>query len=98
MVLVLHEAVDLAPTPLHSLGGVVGPIGPNELTVANTSRRILENSMRSRTLRRIDPRGMSRDRILAPESSRDVLRGSPRAAAHAFVPFMNAVAVESPLR
>lgn len=39
MVLVLHEAVDLAPTPLHSLGGVVGPIGPNEVTVANAAAR-----------------------------------------------------------
>ncbi len=31
LVLVLHEAVDLAPTPLHSMGGVVGPRGPEEL-------------------------------------------------------------------
>lgn len=34
MVLVLHEAIDLAPTPLHSLGGVVGPLGPDELRAA----------------------------------------------------------------
>jgi len=27
-VLVLHEAADLAPTPVHALGGVVGPEGP----------------------------------------------------------------------
>lgn len=30
MALVLHEAVDLAPTPLHSLGGVAGRVGPDE--------------------------------------------------------------------
>lgn len=34
MVLVLHEAVDLAPTPLHSLGGVVGPRSPEEMSGA----------------------------------------------------------------
>jgi hypothetical protein len=34
LVLVLHEAVDLAPTPLHSLGGVVGPRGPQETVAA----------------------------------------------------------------
>lgn len=39
MVLVLHEAVDLAPTPLHSLGGVVGPRGPNELAAADAATR-----------------------------------------------------------
>jgi len=38
MVLVLHEAVDLAPTPLHSLGGVVGPIG-DELAAADAATR-----------------------------------------------------------
>lgn len=38
MVLVLHEAVDLAPTPLHSLGGVVGPRGPDELAFAQAAR------------------------------------------------------------
>lgn len=38
MVLVLHEAVDLAPTPLHSLGGVVGPRGPHELALARAAR------------------------------------------------------------
>jgi hypothetical protein len=37
MVLVLHEAVDLAPTPLHSLGGVVGPMGPGELAGADAA-------------------------------------------------------------
>ncbi len=37
MVLVLHEAIDLAPTPLHSLGGVVGPRGPAELEVARVA-------------------------------------------------------------
>lgn len=37
MVLVLHEAVDLAPTPLHSLGGVVGPMGPHELAAAGAA-------------------------------------------------------------
>lgn len=40
MVLVLHEAVDLAPTPLHSLGGVVGPRGIGETTAAQAARRI----------------------------------------------------------
>lgn len=39
MVLVLHEAVDLAPTPLHSLGGVAGPLGPDELALAEAARR-----------------------------------------------------------
>lgn len=39
MVLVLHEAVDLAPTPLHSLGGVVGPMGPGELAAADAAAR-----------------------------------------------------------
>ncbi len=39
MVLVLHEAVDLAPTPLHSLGGVVGPMGSSELAVADAATR-----------------------------------------------------------
>ena len=39
MVLVLHEAVDLAPTPLHSLGGVVGPMGPDELAAAEAATR-----------------------------------------------------------
>jgi hypothetical protein len=39
MVLVLHEAVDLAPTPLHSLGGVVGPKGSNELAAAQAATR-----------------------------------------------------------
>ena len=40
MVLVLHEAVDLAPTPLHSLGGVVGPRGPDQTAAAEAARRI----------------------------------------------------------
>jgi len=40
MVLVLHEAVDLAPTPLHSLGGVVGPRGRGETAAAQAARRI----------------------------------------------------------
>lgn len=40
MVLVLHEAVDLAPTPLHSLGGEVGPRGTGETTAAQAARRI----------------------------------------------------------
>lgn len=39
MVLVLHEAVDLAPTPLHSLGGVVGPQGAEEFLPAEAARR-----------------------------------------------------------
>ena len=39
-VLVLHEAVDLAPTPLHSLGGVVGPRGPEELAPAAVARQV----------------------------------------------------------
>lgn len=39
MILVLHEAVDLAPTPLHSLGGVAGAMGPDELAVANAAAR-----------------------------------------------------------
>lgn len=39
MVLVLHEAVDLAPTPLHSLGGVAGPRGPEALAAATQARR-----------------------------------------------------------
>lgn len=39
MVLVLHEAVDLAPTPLHSLGGVVGAMGPNEMAAADVATR-----------------------------------------------------------
>lgn len=39
MVLVLHEAVDLAPTPLHSLGGVVGPVGPEEFVLAEGAQR-----------------------------------------------------------
>ncbi len=39
-VLVLHEAVDLAPTPLHSLGGVVGPRGPEELAPSAAARRV----------------------------------------------------------
>lgn len=39
MVLVLHEAVDLAPTPLHSLGGVSGPQGPEEFVAAEAARR-----------------------------------------------------------
>lgn len=39
MVLVLHEAVDLAPTPLHSLGGVVGPRGPDEVAPAVKARQ-----------------------------------------------------------
>ncbi len=39
MVLVLHEAVDLAPTPLHSLGGVVGAMGPSELAAADVATR-----------------------------------------------------------
>jgi hypothetical protein len=39
MVLVLHEAVDLAPTPLHSLGGVVGPRGPDEMSGATLATR-----------------------------------------------------------
>ena len=38
MVLVLHEAVDLGPTPLHSLGGVVGRLGPAELEAARAAR------------------------------------------------------------
>ncbi len=37
MVLVLHEAIDLAPTPLHSLGGVVGRLGPAELEAARAA-------------------------------------------------------------
>lgn len=37
MVLVLHEAVDLAPTPLHSLGGVVGRLGPAETEAARAA-------------------------------------------------------------
>lgn len=37
MVLVLHEAIDLAPTPLHSLGGVVGPLSPDELRAARAA-------------------------------------------------------------
>lgn len=39
MVLVLHEAVDLAPAPLHSLGGGVGPMGPKELAAADAAAR-----------------------------------------------------------
>jgi hypothetical protein len=39
MVLVLHEAVDLAPTPLHSLGGVVQRLGPEELEAARAAAR-----------------------------------------------------------
>lgn len=39
MVLVLHEAVDLAPTPLHSLGGVVGPMESSELAAADAATR-----------------------------------------------------------
>lgn len=39
IVLVLHEAVDLAPTPLHSLGGVVGPRDHDELAAATEARR-----------------------------------------------------------
>lgn len=39
MVLVLHEAVDLAPTPLHSMGGVGGPSGPDEFALADLARR-----------------------------------------------------------
>lgn len=38
MVLVLHEAIDLAPTPLHSLGGVVGRLGPAELEAARAAQ------------------------------------------------------------
>ena len=38
MALVLHEAVDLAPTPLHSLGGVAGPRGPEEFALAAVAR------------------------------------------------------------
>lgn len=40
MVLVLHESVDLAPTPLHSLGGVVGPRGPEEFAFSAVARRV----------------------------------------------------------
>lgn len=40
VVLVLHEAVDLAPTPVHSLGGVVGPQGPEELARSAEARRV----------------------------------------------------------
>lgn len=39
MVLVLHEAIDLAPTPLHALGGVVGRLGPDELAAAQAATR-----------------------------------------------------------
>lgn len=39
VVLVLHEAVDLAPTPLHSMGGVAGPKGPEEFALAEGARR-----------------------------------------------------------
>lgn len=39
MVLVLHEAVDLAPSPVHSLGGVVGPRGPSEFALAEAARQ-----------------------------------------------------------
>lgn len=38
MVLVLHEAVDLAPTPLHSFGGVAGPVGSDEFAHAARAR------------------------------------------------------------
>lgn len=40
MVLVLHEAVDLAPTPLHSLGGVVGPMGSDALAAAEAAAQV----------------------------------------------------------
>jgi len=39
MALVLHEAVDLAPTPLHSMGGVAGPMGPEEVGYAAAARQ-----------------------------------------------------------
>lgn len=35
LVLVLHEAVDLAPTPVHSLGGIVGPGDGDEMAHAH---------------------------------------------------------------
>jgi hypothetical protein len=35
-VLLLHEAADLWPTPLHSRGGVLGPEGPRGLTAAGS--------------------------------------------------------------
>jgi hypothetical protein len=35
-VLLLHEAADLWPTALHSLGGVLGPDGPRGVTVAGS--------------------------------------------------------------
>ena len=38
-VLVLHEAIDIAPTPLHALGGVVGRFGPDELAAAQVATR-----------------------------------------------------------
>lgn len=37
MVLVLHEAVDLAPTPVHSLGGTVGPRDGDEMAGAHAA-------------------------------------------------------------
>jgi hypothetical protein len=37
--LVLHEAVDLAPTPLHSLGGVAERIGADERAAVREARR-----------------------------------------------------------
>lgn len=40
MVLVLHEAVDLAPTPLHSLGGVVLPRDEDETARARAATAI----------------------------------------------------------
>lgn len=39
MVLVLHEAIDLAPTPLHSLGGVAGAEGPEGLLPREAAQR-----------------------------------------------------------
>lgn len=39
VVLVLHEAIDLAPTPLHALGGVVGRLGPAEFAAAQAAMR-----------------------------------------------------------